>query len=145
VCLSTRGAQILGAWAQNFVWWCSNIFSIIIADFPVMCKNVYQFTCTEQKAPGDSDVCWSFRNYGSSIVLLTARIWRWLLDFCKIRGQSLTSELGDLGIYINIFSDNFLVILFILLITDIPKPCLLYLHCSLFIILKIKVVVIVLQ
>ena len=44
MCVSTRGAQILGAWAQNFVWWCSNIFSIIIADFPVMYKNVYQFT-----------------------------------------------------------------------------------------------------
>jgi len=34
----------------------SNIFSTVIADFPVMYKNVYQFTCTQQTAPGDRRV-----------------------------------------------------------------------------------------
>jgi hypothetical protein len=40
---------------------------------------------------------------------LTPRIWRWLLDFCKICGLCLPSELSDLDIYTNIFNDNFLV------------------------------------
>jgi hypothetical protein len=97
-----------------------------------------------QKAPGDSNVCRSFQYRGSSIALLTPRIWRWFLDFWNIHGQSLTSELSDFGIYINTFNDNFLVIL---LMTEILncKPCLLYLHCSLVIIWKIKGAVIVLQ
>jgi hypothetical protein len=85
----------------------SNIFSIIIAVFPVMYRNMCQFTCTEQTELGDRDVCRALQNCGSLATLLTPRIWRWLLDFWKICGHSLTSEFSDSGIDINTLGDNF--------------------------------------
>ena len=47
----SRGAQTLGAWLPrqlNFVWWC-NIFNTVCSFPPLTYKNVYQFTCTEQR------------------------------------------------------------------------------------------------
>jgi len=48
----------------------SNIFSIIIAIFPLMYKNVYHFTCTVQKAPDTSEGDRSLQNCGSSVLPL---------------------------------------------------------------------------
>jgi len=68
----------------------SNIFSIIIAIFPVVYKSVYQFTCTVQKAPDTSEGDRSLQNYGSSVLplllvmFLAHKICRQLPDFLKI-------------------------------------------------------------
>ena len=117
MCVSTTGAQILGAWAQNFVWWVL-IFSAQLLQIFLLCIKMCISSLALSRLRQVTDVCRSFQNCWSSVTLLKPRIWKWLLDFWKICGQSLTSELSDFGIYINIFGCNFLVILFILLITD---------------------------
>jgi hypothetical protein len=53
-------------------------------------KNMYQFTCTEHKAPDNREVHRLLQNCVSSVLNLphithrAPTIWRWLLDFWKI-------------------------------------------------------------
>jgi hypothetical protein len=67
-----------------------NIVSVIIGVLCLTYKNVYQLTCTEQKAPDVSEVHRSFQNCLSwvwnfpYVTLLAPRIWWWLLDFCNV-------------------------------------------------------------
>jgi len=66
-----------------------NIFRLIGIVFSLY-KTLYQFTCTEQKAPDNTEVERSIQNCGSSawnvlhVTLPAPRISRWLLDFWKI-------------------------------------------------------------
>jgi len=64
-----------------------NIFSIIVGIFFLSYTNVYHFTCTELKVPGNSEVRTSLQNCESSVwkllcvTLLTAKI---LENLCTI-------------------------------------------------------------
>jgi hypothetical protein len=62
-------AQICGTWPRvqlDFVWW-HLIFSAGIAvDFPLIYRNVDQFTCTKQKAPDVGTVLSSLQKCGFS-------------------------------------------------------------------------------
>ena len=48
----------------------NNHFGIIIAIFPLMYRNVYQFTCTVQKEPDTSEGDRLLQNCGSSVLSL---------------------------------------------------------------------------
>jgi hypothetical protein len=62
---------------------------IIAVPPPPTYKNVYQFTCTEQKVSDNSDVHRSLQNCAPSVrnmlhvSLLAPKIWRFLLDLLK--------------------------------------------------------------
>lgn len=45
----------------------ASIFNIIIALFPITCKNVHLFKRTDRKEPDKSGVHWSRQNYASSL------------------------------------------------------------------------------
>jgi hypothetical protein len=69
---------------------CNGIALPYLYLLPHTCKNVCQFSCTEQKAPDSSEVHRLLQNCGSSVwhllhsALQARRIWRWLLYFWKI-------------------------------------------------------------
>jgi hypothetical protein len=64
-----------------------DIFSILLDFFFLLYTNVYHFTCTDMKMPGNSEVCTSLQNCESSVwkllcvTLLTAKI---LENLCTI-------------------------------------------------------------
>jgi len=76
--------------ATKFCTMVPNIFSIITAVLFLAYGNVYQFTCTRQKAPDNREVHTSLQNGWSSvwnlfhIMLMVHKIWMWLLHFWKI-------------------------------------------------------------
>ena len=77
--------------ATKFCTVALNIFSTIIEAFPLY-KNVYQFTCTMQKATDNSQVHRSCQNCGFLewnllyVTFLAPKIWQWLLEICNICG-----------------------------------------------------------
>jgi hypothetical protein len=78
--------------AQTSFLWCLYRKHNSLSFFPLIHKNVYQFTCTKQKIPDGSEVHRLFQNCGSfewnlhHIILLASGIWTWLLNFWKIFG-----------------------------------------------------------
>ena len=57
-------------WATEFHTVAPSVFSIITAAFCLTCKNMYQFTCTEQKSSEYNDVHRPFQNPGSLVPYL---------------------------------------------------------------------------
>ena len=61
-------------------------------------QNVYQPTCTEEKAPDNSEVDGTLQNCVSSVLKwfdvtsLASRIWKCLLDFHKSCGPLICTE-----------------------------------------------------
>jgi len=73
---------------KTFLTVAPNIDSIIIAALPSphTYKKVYQFTCTKQKAPDNSEIHRLLRNWWLLLARGTPRIWKWLLFSRKICG-----------------------------------------------------------
>jgi hypothetical protein len=85
------GCTILGrqvTQATKFYTTAPNIFSTITVLLSSTHKNVYQFTCTEQKAPDKGDVHGSLTNCASTarnslhVTILDPKMWKKLLWFC---------------------------------------------------------------
>jgi hypothetical protein len=87
--LSPRRAQIPRTRETKFYRMVSNIFSTIAVPFHTY-KNMYQFTCTEQKAPDTTEIPRSSQNFVFwvrnclHVTLKTSRNWRELLDILKM-------------------------------------------------------------
>jgi hypothetical protein len=64
------------------------VFRIIIEDFFRTYKSVYQFTCTEQRAPDNSEIQSSLHNCGNCLMLRDASDLEWFQHFLKICGPS---------------------------------------------------------
>jgi len=89
----TRGVQITGTLSPvqlNFVWWRAIFRHNYCRISPLIKSSAYQFTCTEEKVPVNSDVdrsvliCDSIA-YRSCLMsfLLAPVIWKWPVDFFK--------------------------------------------------------------